>query len=388
MIGIAQTGSGKTLSFLLPALIHINDQPPLKRGDGPVALVLSPTRELAMQTHKECERFSRPNNIYSTCVYGGASRVPQQRELERGAHIVIATPGRLIDFLDSRVTNLKRVTYLVLDEADRMLDMGFEDQIRKILSRIRPDRQTLMWSATWPKEVQYLARDFLRNPTHIQVGSLELSANHNIRQKIEIVEESEKLPLLKRILKDIMEPTTKVVIFAETKRGCEALCRELQNDRLPAASLHGDKPQRERDYVLRDFRSGRVSVMVATDVAARGLDVKDINYVINYDFPNQVEDYVHRIGRTARAGATGTAITFFTRSNARLVHDLVNVLKEANQPVPEGLYNMLMYNRGGYQMKSMSRWRPAPGAVRRRSRSPRYETRLSPGRNGARSRWN
>lgn len=308
-----------------------------------------------MQTHKECERFARPSDIHSACIYGGASRLPQQRELERGVHIVIATPGRLIDFLDSRVTNLRRVTYLVLDEADRMLvsstqDMGFEDQIRRIVGRIRSDRQTLMWSATWPKEVQYLARDFMRDPLHIQVGSLELSANHNIKQNIEIIDESEKLPLLKRILRDVMERTTKIVIFAETKRGCEELCRELQNDRLPAASLHGDKPQRvgtkqERDYVLRDFRSGRVSIMVATDVAARGLDVKDISYVINYDFPSQVEDYVHRIGRTARAGATGTAISFFTRNNSRMAHDLIKVLKEANQAIPEALYSML--HRGG-----------------------------------------
>jgi ATP-dependent RNA helicase DDX5/DBP2 len=254
MIGIAQTGSGKTLSFLLPALIHIADQAPLKvrnrqRGDGPIALVLSPTRELAMQTQKECERFARPSQIFSTCVYGGASKFPQQRDLQQGVHIVIATPGRLIDFLDSHATNLKRVTYLVLDEADRMLvtptqDMGFEDQLRRILESIRPDRQLLMWSATWPKEVQYLAKDFLTNPIHIQTGSLSLSANHNIKQKIEICDEGAKMPMLKRILADVMKPDTKIVIFAETKRGCEVLCRELKADNLPAAALHGDKPQR------------------------------------------------------------------------------------------------------------------------------------------------
>lgn len=202
-----------------------------------------------MQTHKECERFARSSRINSASVYGGASRAYQQRDLERGVHIVIATPGRLIDFLDTHVTNLKRVTFLILDEADRMLvrvtqDMGFEDQIRRIVDTIRPDRQTLMWSATWPKEVQALARDFLRSPIHIQIGSMDLSANHNILQKIEVIQEGEKMQLLMKTLKEVMIQDTKVVIFAETKRGCESLCNVLREQRFPAASLHGDKTQR------------------------------------------------------------------------------------------------------------------------------------------------
>lgn len=249
LIGIAQTGSGKTLSFTLPAILHIQDQPrlrvtPKQNGDGPVALVLSPTRELAMQTSNECARFGRPCRIYNVCVYGGASRGPQQRELERGVHIVIATPGRLLDFLESGVTNLKRVTYLVLDEADRMLDMGFEPQIRKIISQIRPDRQTLMWSATWPKEVQGLARDFLRDPVHIQVGSLNITANKDIKQTIEIVEEQEKLTKVLGLLKDIIQHDTKAVVFCETKRGCESLFRDLRGESFKSAAIHGDKSQR------------------------------------------------------------------------------------------------------------------------------------------------
>ena len=249
MIGIASTGSGKTLAFILPAIIHINDQEKLRvifiqRGDGPIALVISPTRELAMQTSQECNRFGRPCQIFNACIYGGVPKGYQQRELEKGVHIIVATPGRLIDFLEMGATNLKRVTYLVLDEADRMLDMGFEPQIRKILSQIRPDRQTLMWSATWPREVQNLAKDFLVNPTHIQVGSLNLAANSDIKQVIEVVEDSEKLVLLLKILRESMPKGYKILIFAETKRGCESLARDLRNDNFPVGSIHGDKSQR------------------------------------------------------------------------------------------------------------------------------------------------
>mmetsp|Transcript_277 Transcript_277/g.288 ORF Transcript_277/g.288 Transcript_277/m.288 type:complete len:430 (-) Transcript_277:30-1319(-) len=372
LIGIAKTGSGKTLAFILPAIIHILDQPQLKPRDGPVALVLSPTRELAMQTSQECTRFGRPCRISNACVYGGAPRSRQQMELQRGVHVVIATPGRLIDFLENGATNLQRVTYLVLDEADRMLDMGFEPQIRKIIEQVRPDRQTVMFSATWPKEVQALARDFLVNPVHLQIGSLNLSANQDIRQIIEIVEEPHKLTKVIDILHDIARPGSKTIVFCETKKGCDVLCYELKKENFPADAIHGDKTQRDRDQVLRDFRNNRINIMVATDVAARGLDIKDVNHVINYDFPGQVEDYVHRIGRTARAGAKGTAISFFTQQNARMAGDLIKLLRESKQDIPDRLYDMYRsqrpaqnynrYNRWGYQSRNYG----PP-----RSRSPR-----------------
>lgn len=192
MVGIAQTGSGKTLAYLLPAIVHINHQPYLERGDGPICLVLAPTRELAQQVQQVADDYGKCSRLKSTCIYGGAPKGPQIRDLERGVEICIATPGRLIDFLESGKTNLRRCTYLVLDEADRMLDMGFEPQIRKIVDQIRPDRQTLMWSATWPKEVRQLAEDFLRDYTQINVGNLELSANHNILQIVDVCMESEK----------------------------------------------------------------------------------------------------------------------------------------------------------------------------------------------------
>ncbi|KAJ8955955.1 hypothetical protein NQ314_006804 [Rhamnusium bicolor] len=192
MVGIAQTGSGKTLAYTLPATVHINNQPPINRGEGPIALILAPTRELAQQIQKVANDFGSSTHIRNTCIFGGAPKGPQARDLERGVEICIATPGRLIDFLEKGTTNLERCTYLVLDEADRMLDMGFEPQIRKILGQIRPDRQTLMWSATWPKEVRKLAADFMNDPIHINVGSLNLSANHNILQIVDVCQEHEK----------------------------------------------------------------------------------------------------------------------------------------------------------------------------------------------------
>ena len=192
LVGVAETGSGKTLAYVLPAIVHINAQPLLKPGDGPIVLILAPTRELAIQIQAECNKFGFSSKIKNTCLYGGVPKGPQIRDLQRGCEIVIATPGRLIDLLSMGVTNLKRVTYLVMDEADRMLDMGFEIQIRKVVDQIRPDRQTLMWSATWPKEVEALARDYQHDFIQVNIGSLDLSASHNITQIVDIVSEQEK----------------------------------------------------------------------------------------------------------------------------------------------------------------------------------------------------
>jgi ATP-dependent RNA helicase DDX5/DBP2 len=272
MIGVASTGSGKTLSYCLPGIVHINAQPPLAHRDGPIVLVLAPTRELAVQIQTECNKFGSSSRIRNTCVYGGVPKGQQVRDLARGVEIVIATPGRLIDMLESGKTNLKRVTYLVLDEADRMLDMGFEPQIRKIIDQIRPDRQTLMWSATWPKEVQALAHDYLKDFIQVTVGSLELSASHTITQVVEVLSEFEKRDrLLMYLEKAMKDETSKVLIFASTKRTCDEITKYLRDDGWPALAIHGDKQQQERDWVLNEFRNGRSPVMVATDVAARGI---------------------------------------------------------------------------------------------------------------------
>ncbi|CAN0064657.1 unnamed protein product [Pylaiella littoralis] len=346
MVGISATGSGKTLAFLLPAMIHINAQPYLEHGDGPIVLVVAPTRELAVQIKEECDKFGGSSDIKNTCVYGGVPKRIQVNDLNQGVEIVIATPGRLIDLLENGKTNLRRVTYLVLDEADRMLDMGFEPQIRSIVSQIRPDRQTLMWSATWPKEVEGLARDFLRDYYQVTVGSLELSANKDIEQVIEIVDDFGKYRVLAKHLQD-HNNAGRVLIFVETKKGCDALTRSLRHEGWPALAIHGDKNQSERDSVLHDFKAGKSLILVATDVAARGLDVKDIRMVINFDFPNEMESYVHRIGRCGRAGHKGTAITFFAAKNSKCARELIRILKQADQKVPAELSGMIMGGGGG-----------------------------------------
>ncbi|XP_074553691.1 putative ATP-dependent RNA helicase DDX17 [Halichoeres trimaculatus] len=348
VVGIAQTGSGKTLSYLLPAIVHINHQPYLERGDGPICLVLAPTRELAQQVQQVAYDYGKSSRIKSTCVYGGAPKGPQIRDLERGVEICIATPGRLIDFLEAGKTNLRRCTYLVLDEADRMLDMGFEPQIRKIVDQIRPDRQTLMWSATWPKEVRQLAEDFLKDYVQINVGALELSANHNILQIVDVCMESEKDQKLIQLMEEIMaEKENKTIIFVETKKRCDDLTRRMRRDGWPAMCIHGDKSQPERDWVLTEFRSGKAPILIATDVASRGLDVEDVKFVINYDYPNSSEDYIHRIGRTARSTNKGTAYTFFTPGNLRQARELIRVLEEARQAINPKLLQLVDNGRGG-----------------------------------------
>ena len=271
LVAIAETGSGKTIGFALPAIVHINAQPLLAPGDGPIALFLAPTRELAVQIQGECDRFKSTSRIRTTSVYGGVPKGPQIRDLSRGAEIVVATPGRLIDMIESGKTNLRRVTYLVLDEADRMLDMGFEPQIRKIIAQIRPDRQTLMFSATWPKDVQSLARDFLQNGYQVNIGSHELAANHSVTQIIEVTVEYEKRGKLVGHLDKISQENAKVLIFTNTKRVADELTKFLRQDGWPALAIHGDKQQQERDWVLAEFKTGRSPIMVATAVASRGL---------------------------------------------------------------------------------------------------------------------
>ncbi|XP_059472626.1 uncharacterized protein LOC132194987 [Neocloeon triangulifer] len=357
MVGIAQTGSGKTLAYILPAAVHINHQARLQRGEGPIVLVLAPTRELAQQIQQVASDFGSPSSIRNTCIFGGAPKGPQARDLERGVEIVIATPGRLIDFLERGTTNLRRCTYLVLDEADRMLDMGFEPQIRKIVDQIRPDRQTLMWSATWPKEVQALAEDFLKNYIHLNIGSLSPAANHNIRQIVDVCQEHEKPSKLSALLREICsERESKCIIFVETKKKVDDITRAIRREGWPAIAIHGDKSQPERDHVLTEFRNGKSSILVATDVAARGLDVEDVKFVINFDYPNSSEDYIHRIGRTGRSQRSGTAYAFFTANNARQARDLLSVLREANQVINPQLAEMAAQQRNNFSSRGRGRY--------------------------------
>ncbi|CAF4909145.1 unnamed protein product [Pieris macdunnoughi] len=336
-VGIAQTGTGKTLAYLLPAVVHIKETEG-RRGRGPRVLIVAPTRELARQIEEVAKEFQKSLGIRSLCIYGGVSRSRQAEELKYGVDILIATPGRLNDFIDSKVTNLSRCNYVVLDEADRMLDMGFEPQIRKALEGVPYERQILMFSATWPKEVQYLAKDYLGKFVQVNVGSTDLTANHNIKQNFYVLEQGQKMDKLKQIMHDIAgHGFGKILVFTNTKRFVDNLTLSLRRNKWPAVGIHGDKSQAQRDVIINKFRSGTTNILVATDVAARGLDVDGITHVINYDFPNTTEDYIHRIGRTGRSQNKGVSYTFLTTEEGRHAHSIIAVLKEAKQEVPEEL---------------------------------------------------
>ncbi|XP_019854520.1 PREDICTED: probable ATP-dependent RNA helicase DDX43 isoform X2 [Amphimedon queenslandica] len=339
MVGIAQTGTGKTLAFLLPALIHINGQTvPRSERSGPTVLVLSPTRELALQIEKEVQKFCY-KGIRSVCVYGGGNRKEQIKTVGRGVEIVIATPGRLNDLLMNGVLCLRSVTFLILDEADRMLDMGFEPQIKKVLLDIRPDRQTVMTSATWPPGVRRLAESYMTDPFQVTVGTLDLQACKAVVQQVEFIEDSDKKERVMEFINDMIDGE-KVLIFCSRKATADDLASDLLLHGYPVQSIHGDREQEDREQALEDFSTGAAPILVATDVASRGIDIKDITFVINFDFPMHIEDYVHRVGRTGRAGSTGKALTFMSRSNWKWARQLIKILSDACQVVPLELVSM------------------------------------------------
>jgi ATP-dependent RNA helicase DDX5/DBP2 len=350
VITVAKTGSGKTCGFLLPAYHRLTTHNSDRRRGPPAILVLAPTRELACQIEQEAIKFGRSSNMRTACCYGGSPKGLQIRKLQQGIEVLIATPGRLNDLLEMRVVDLSQVCFLVLDEADRMLDMGFEPQIRTIIEKIPKERQSMMFTATWPREVQTLAREFLHKPVEIRFGEVDsLNANKAITQIVRVINEGEKSDKLREVLSEL-NPSgdvlniPKTIIFVSTKHGCDQLANELWSAGYSVDSLHGDRQQFQRTKVMEQFKRGTLKLLVATDVAARGLDVKDIHCVINYDFPNGVngvEDYVHRIGRTARGTNDGKAYTFFTRDDSKRASQLVGVLKRAEQAIPEELQKMV-----------------------------------------------
>lgn len=350
LMACAQTGSGKTAAFLVPILnlifqssqeqnfSFVNKRKKLM----PIALVLAPTRELASQIYDEARKFSYRSRVRPCVVYGGSDIKAQMRDLDLGCHILVATPGRLIDLHDRSKVGLEKIKYLILDEADRMLDMGFEPQIRDIVEkRDMPQtgqRQTMMFSATFPKEIQLLARDFLKNYIFLAVGRVG-STSVMITQKLEWVEEEEKRSFLLDLLRT--DPNALTLVFVETKRGADELERFLVNENYPAISIHGDKSQNEREEALRSFRNARKPILVATAVAARGLDISNVKFVVNFDLPTDIDEYVHRIGRTGRAGNSGQAISFFNEKNKNIAKDLHDILKETQQDMPMFLTKMV-----------------------------------------------
>lgn len=347
VIGVAKTGSGKTMAFLIPMFRHIKDQRPLDNMEGPIGLVMTPTRELATQIHKDCKPFLKALGLRAVCAYGGAPIKDQIAELKRGAEIVVCTPGRMIDLLAAnagRVTNLRRVTYCVLDEADRMFDMGFEPQVMKIMANVRPDRQTVLFSATFPRNMEALARKALKKPVEIIVGGRSVVAPE-ITQIVEVRNEEQKfvrlLELLGNLYANDENEDARTLIFVERQESADNLLHELMRKGYPCGSIHGGKDQIDRDSTIEDFKAGIFPVMTATSVAARGLDVKQLKLVVNYDAPNHLEDYVHRAGRTGRAGNTGTAVTFLTDAQERYSVDIAKALKQSGQEVPEPVQKMV-----------------------------------------------
>ncbi|KKK19871.1 hypothetical protein P175DRAFT_0528483 [Aspergillus ochraceoroseus IBT 24754] len=362
LMACAQTGSGKTGGFLFPILSQAYKNGPAappaqaagqfgygrQRKAYPTSLILAPTRELVSQIFDEARKFAYRSWVRPCVVYGGADIGSQLRQIERGCDLLVATPGRLVDLIERGRISLVNIKYLILDEADRMLDMGFEPQIRRIVEgEDMPsvtDRQTLMFSATFPRDIQMLARDFLKDYVFLSVGRVG-STSENITQKVEYVEDHDK----RSVLLDILHThgtSGLTLIFVETKRMADALSDFLINQRFPATAIHGDRTQRERERALEMFRSARCPILVATAVAARGLDIPNVTHVINYDLPTDIDDYVHRIGRTGRAGNTGIATAFFNRGNRGVVRDLIDLLKEAHQEVPSFLESIAREGSG------------------------------------------
>lgn len=344
VIGVAKTGSGKTMAFLLPMFRHIKDQDPVRDTDGPIGLIMTPTRELCVQIHRDCKPFLKALNLRAVAAYGGAPIKDQIAELKRGAEIVVATPGRMIDLLaanQGRVTNLKRATYLVLDEADRMFDMGFEPQVMKIFNNVRPDRQTILFSATMPRIIDALTKKVLREPVEITVGGRSVVAPE-ITQMVEIREEKDKFNRLLELLGELYvdDDDVRALIFVERQEKADELLRDLLRRGYGCMSIHGGKDQVDRDSTISDFKAGICPILIATSIAARGLDVKQLKLVVNYDAPNHLEDYVHRAGRTGRAGNTGTAVTFITEDQENCAVGIAKALEQSGQPVPERLAEM------------------------------------------------
>lgn len=372
LVGIAKTGSGKTLAYLLPSFpLILASKSKMDSTGGPYVLVLGPTRELVVQIEQEASAFQRCLGITTVCVYGGAPKGPQIGALSRGADVVAATAGRLNDFLENKckftgkpILSIANASYVVLDEADRMLDMGFEPQIRKIFEHLPKERQTQLFSATWPKEIRELAYEFLTNPVHVRVGSCAaFQGNGDVEQRVLLLEadaktgsaeEGVKKKELRRILKE--HDGEMCMVFCAMKKTASIVADELWRDGFKAMGLHGDMDQWAREGALHSFKTGETKVLVCTDVAARGLDVKGIAVVVNYDPSAQAEDHVHRIGRTGRAGKKGLAYTLLGKDEIRCAKDIVKVMRSAGQVVPEDLAELAGRQLQNWKTRKNAKW--------------------------------
>lgn len=373
VVGIAQTGSGKTLAFSLPMLQHVSDT-------NKMGLVLLPTRELAVQVEDTIQRIAGSAGLKTALVIGGTKPGAQIRKLKAKPHVIIATPGRLIDHISQKHISLKNVGMLVLDEADRMLDMGFEPQLKQILADIPNERQTMLFSATMPERITKIAKQYMQKPLRIEVARPGTTVD-TIDQEVFIVPKPGKLDLLKKLLK---EHSGKVLVFSRTKYGAKKIARDLRKAGIKADEIHSNRSQNQRQKALTDFAKGRCRILVATDIASRGIDVEDIELVVNFDLPDQIEDYVHRIGRTARAGKSGKAISFAAPEQKRdvaQIQELIKLTLPIKSPSGEKLQTIKRGRTGSNAKKTANK----RGSGRGRKRTS-HSSRGRGGRPGGRRR--
>ncbi|MBF0250645.1 MAG: DEAD/DEAH box helicase, partial [Alphaproteobacteria bacterium] len=319
LLGVAQTGTGKTAAFVLPILQRLHKANALPARKRPRALILTPTRELALQIHENILGYGKHLNIQAAVIFGGVSLGPQIKILGDGVQILVATPGRLLDLMSQDKVRLDRIDTLVLDEADRMLDMGFVNDVRKVCAAVPEQRQTVLFSATMPQAVAKLAAGLMTDPARVEVTPPATTAER-IRQSVLMVRKDQKRALLTHVLRD--DAISRVLVFTRTKHTANRVAKQLDQDGIRADAIHGNKTQNARQRALQGFRDGDVRVLVATDIAARGIDVDGVSHVINFDLPNEPESYVHRIGRTARAGADGQAISFCDAEERGYLRDI------------------------------------------------------------------
>lgn len=376
LLGCAQTGTGKTAAFALPILNHLAKQWHSTKPKQARVLVLAPTRELAIQIHESFQTYGKHLKLRTAVIFGGVGQNPQVAALKAGVDVLIATPGRLLDLLQQKHLQLGQLEIFVLDEADRMLDMGFLPDIRKVLTHLPKLRQNLFFSATMPKEIQKLADSLLVNPAKVEVAPVSSTAEM-IEQSVMFVDKSKKKDLLRHLLDD--KSFDKVIVFTRTKHGANRVAEGLTKNRIPSEAIHGNKSQNARQRALENLREGKIRVLVATDIAARGIDIDEISHVINYELPNESESYVHRIGRTARAGSQGVAIAFCDAEERSYLRDIERLIGKSIPVVTEQPYHseevagakILSKGKAKAMIEAMENLKPTGGFKKRRRLNPR-----------------
>ncbi len=364
LLGVAQTGTGKTAAFALPLLNHLSKNGERLQPRKPRALILAPTRELAAQIGDSLRAYGKHMHLRTTVVFGGASIRPQIKGLAQGVHTLVATPGRLLDLMNQGHVKLDAIEVFILDEADRMLDMGFINDVRKIAAKMPTPRQTVLFSATMPKSVQSLADGMMNDPVRVEVAPSATTAER-VDQRVMFVTKDKKRALLSELLND--KDIARVLIFTRTKHGADRVVKHLHQAGVRSDAIHGNKAQNARQRALKDFRNGHIRALVATDIAARGIDVEGITHVINFDLPNDPESYVHRIGRTARAGATGISVSFCDHEERGYLRDIEKIIRQAVPVVEDQPYHSVeIANDPGPAKKAAQRKGGRPGQRRRK----------------------